>query len=73
VGLAYSFRGSVHHPGRKHGSVQADMGLEEKLIYIWIWRQQEVYWLKLLKLTANFLVQQSYMYPSATPPNSTIS
>ena len=28
--LAYSFRGSVHgHQGRKHGSVQADMVLEE--------------------------------------------
>jgi hypothetical protein len=30
VGLAYSFRGSVHyHHGRKHGSLQADMVLEE--------------------------------------------
>jgi len=31
LGLAYSFRGSVHyHHGRKHGSVQeADMVLEE--------------------------------------------
>ena len=28
--LAYNFRGSVHyHHGRKHGSVQADMVLEE--------------------------------------------
>jgi hypothetical protein len=28
--VAYSFRGSVHyHHGRKHGSVQADMALEE--------------------------------------------
>ena len=30
LGLAYSFRGSVHyHHGRKHGNVQADMVLEE--------------------------------------------
>jgi hypothetical protein len=30
--LAYSFRGSVHHhQGRKHGSRQADMVLEEEL------------------------------------------
>jgi hypothetical protein len=28
--LAYRFRGSVHyHHGGKHGSVQADVGLEE--------------------------------------------
>ena len=32
IGLAYSFRGSVHyHYGRKHGSVQADMVLEKEL------------------------------------------
>jgi hypothetical protein len=30
LGLAYRFRGSAHyHHGRKHGSVQADMVLEE--------------------------------------------
>jgi len=30
LGLAYSFRDSVlYHHGRKHGSVQADMVLEE--------------------------------------------
>jgi hypothetical protein len=30
LGLAYSFRGSVpYHQGRKHGSMQADMVLEE--------------------------------------------
>ena len=30
LGLAYSFRGSVHyHHGGKHGSMQADMVLEE--------------------------------------------
>ena len=30
LGLAYSFRGSVHyHHGGRHGSVQADMVLEE--------------------------------------------
>ena len=30
LGLAYSFRGSVHyHHGGKHGRVQADMVLEE--------------------------------------------
>jgi len=30
LGLAYSFKGSVHyHHGRKHGSMQADMVLEE--------------------------------------------
>ena len=30
MGLAYRFRGSVHyHQGRKHGSVQAHMVLEE--------------------------------------------
>jgi hypothetical protein len=30
--LAYSFRGSVHyHCGRKHGSIQADIMLEEEL------------------------------------------
>jgi hypothetical protein len=29
LGLAYRFRGSVHyHQGRKHGSIQAGMGLE---------------------------------------------
>ena len=40
LGLAYSFRGSVHyHHVRKHGSVQADMRLER--IYILICRQQE--------------------------------
>jgi hypothetical protein len=32
LGLAYSFRGSVHHHhGGKHGSVQADIVLEEEL------------------------------------------
>jgi hypothetical protein len=32
IGLAYRFRGSVHyHHGRKHGSIQADMVLEEEL------------------------------------------
>jgi len=32
LGLAYSFRGSVHHHhGRKHGSVQGDMVLEKEL------------------------------------------
>jgi len=30
LGLAYSFRGSVHYPpGRRHGSIQADMVQEE--------------------------------------------
>jgi hypothetical protein len=30
LGLAYSFRGSVHyHHNGKHGSIQADMVLEE--------------------------------------------
>ena len=28
---AYSFRGSVHYRGRKHGSLQADMVLEKEL------------------------------------------
>jgi hypothetical protein len=33
LGLAYSFRGSVHyHHGRTHGSVQADTALEETRI-----------------------------------------
>ena len=27
--LAYSLRGSVHYHGRKHGSMQADMVLEQ--------------------------------------------
>ena len=32
MGLAYSFRGSVHyHHGKKHGSQQADMVLEKEL------------------------------------------
>jgi hypothetical protein len=32
LGLAYSFRGSVHcHPGRKHGSLQADIVPEKEL------------------------------------------
>jgi hypothetical protein len=32
LGLAYSFRGSVHfYQGRKHGSIQADMVLEKEL------------------------------------------
>jgi hypothetical protein len=32
LGLAYSFRGSIHyHPGRKHGSIQANTGLEKEL------------------------------------------
>jgi hypothetical protein len=32
LGLAYSFRGSVHyHHGRKLVSIQADMGLEKEL------------------------------------------
>jgi hypothetical protein len=36
LGLAYSFRGSVHyHHGRKHGNLQADMVLEElRALYI---------------------------------------
>jgi hypothetical protein len=29
LGLAYRFRGSVRHHGGKHGSVQADVVLEE--------------------------------------------
>jgi hypothetical protein len=32
LGLAFSFRGSVHHHHcRKHGSVQVDMVLEKEL------------------------------------------
>jgi hypothetical protein len=32
LGLTYRFRGSVHyHHGKKHGSIQADMVLEEEL------------------------------------------
>jgi hypothetical protein len=32
LGLAYSFRGSVHyHPGGKHGGMQLDMVLEKEL------------------------------------------
>jgi hypothetical protein len=36
LGLAYSFRGSVHyHHGGKHGIMQADMVLEEsRVIYL---------------------------------------
>ena len=36
MGLAYSFRGSVHyHHGGKHGIMQADMVLEEsRVIYL---------------------------------------
>jgi hypothetical protein len=36
LGLPYSFRGSVHyHHGRKHGSVQAGMALEElRVLYL---------------------------------------
>jgi hypothetical protein len=33
LGLAYSFRGSVHY-GRKHGSLKADMVLERELIVL---------------------------------------
>ena len=29
LGLAYSFRGLVYYHGGKHGSIQADMALEE--------------------------------------------
>jgi hypothetical protein len=33
LGLAYRFRGSVHyHHGRKHGSIQADVVLEESRV-----------------------------------------
>ena len=40
MGLAYSFRDSVHyHHGGKHGSIQADMVLEERDFYILIQRQ----------------------------------
>ena len=36
LGLAYTFRGSVHyHYGRKHGSMQADMIQEElRVLYL---------------------------------------
>jgi hypothetical protein len=39
MGLAYSFRGSVHyHHGWKHGSMQADLVLEELEFYILLCR-----------------------------------
>ena len=42
MGLAYRFRGSVHYyHDKKHGSVQADMVLEELGFYILICRQQK--------------------------------
>ena len=31
LGMAYSYRDSVHCNGRKHGSIQADMVLEKEL------------------------------------------
>jgi hypothetical protein len=36
LGLAYSFKGSVHyHNSRKHGSIQADMMLEKlRVLYL---------------------------------------
>jgi hypothetical protein len=35
LGLAYSFRGSVHyHHGRKHGGMQADMVLQEQRVLL---------------------------------------
>jgi hypothetical protein len=44
TGAGLQFRGSVHyHPGRKHGSTQADMLMEgSSEFYIWVCRQQEV-------------------------------
>jgi len=43
-GLAYSFRGSVHDHGRKHGSKQTSMALEQKLLTFILftrWRQRQ--------------------------------
>jgi hypothetical protein len=37
LGLAYSFRGSVHYyHGRKPGSIQADMMLEKELRVLYL-------------------------------------
>jgi hypothetical protein len=42
LGLAYCFRGLVHsHHDGKHGSVQADIVLEEPRFFILIQRQQK--------------------------------
>jgi hypothetical protein len=45
LGLAYSFRSSVHHyHGKKHEGMQASMVLEKELrVYILILRQQGGY------------------------------
>jgi hypothetical protein len=36
LGLAYSFRGSVHYHGRKHGRVQTDMMLAKELKVLYL-------------------------------------
>jgi hypothetical protein len=41
LGLAYSFRGSVHYHGEKHGIMQVDMVLEELRSLHLKHRQQE--------------------------------
>ena len=84
MGLAYRFRGLVHHhQGRKHGSMQADMVLEKELrvrylglqaaegavYYTGVTRTQETS--KPAPIVTHFL-QQGHTYSNkTTPPNST--
>jgi hypothetical protein len=53
LGLAYSFRGSVHyHHGGKHGSLQAAMVLEEELrvLHLGLKAARKRVWITLARL-----------------------
>ena len=83
LGLAYSFRGSVHYRhGGKHGSVRADTVLEKKLrVLHLIHRQQETdfarqeargslpHWWTSSTRSPQSLFPQRRGFSKATPPN----
>jgi hypothetical protein len=82
VGLPYSFRGSVHyHHGGKHGSVKADLVLEEpRVLHLDLHvadlfhRQPEagffLYWAELEHRTSKpYIVQQGHNYFNKAIPS----
>jgi len=79
LGLAYRFRGSVHyHQGRKHGSIQAGIALEERrVLHLVLKGNKRLSWVARRRVSkptpsvTHFLHGHTYSN-KATPPNSTI-
>jgi hypothetical protein len=60
LGLAYRFRGSVHHYGRRHGRVQAKMVLEMELRVLYFDSQANKATTSIMPLPVSLWGQISY-------------